>query len=421
MTGSAITVAGDVLVSAIGAACAGSLSDVELIDAYRDTGTAEDRTLAAQVLMTGELIRRGVFTNNGYARPECAVAELLGWDRRPARRRVKLAQQVCPRRSLDGQPLPALLPATAAVFAEGRVNVGVAEAIVDVLNGPVALRLPPHIWAGIEEQVAHYAATHRTTPNDITGWARQLIEAYDHDGAEPDDGPEQVNELRLTRKPSGTGGYIRGELDGPTFEAVSTAIGALSGARPDVDRSFEERQADALGEICGFSLSHDDTLPDNGGERPQIRLTIDLEKLRAAVAGTHLDTGAWYSPSQLRMLACDCSVIPGILNSNSEPLDIGRATRTIPTAIRRAVAMRDGGCAYPGCNQPPSRSEVHHCTEWVDGGVTALHNCTMLCKAHHLIVHGAGWTVRIRDSHPEFIPPEFLDPLRQVRRRPQLT
>src|SRR5207253_603656 len=137
--------------------------------------------------------------------------------------------------------------------------------------------------------------------------------------------------------------WIRGELDGPTFEAVITAIGAQSTPRPDTERTFEQRQADALGEICGFSLHHDDTLPDSGGERPQIRLTLDLEKLRAAVSGAHLDTGAWYSPSQLRMLACDCSVIRAVLDSNSEPLDIGRATRTIPAGIRRAVAIRDGG------------------------------------------------------------------------------
>jgi len=273
-----------------------------------------------------------------------------------------------------------------------------------VLTGPAALRLPPHLWAGVEEQVAHYAATHRPTPNEITGWARQLIEAYDQDGAEPDPEPEQVNELHMTRKPGGTGGYIRGKLDGPTYEAVSTAIGALCKPRPatrrngqqlgaDTDqpssphplgfrantntpdpagyvdeRTLPQRQADALGELCGFALRHDSSLPDTGGERPQVRVTLDLEKLRNAVAGTHLDTGAWYSPSQLRMLACDAFIIPTVMRGNSEPLDIGRATRTIPAGIRRAVAVRDGGCSFPGCNRPPAWCEVHHCVEWADGG-----------------------------------------------------
>ncbi|HTK61680.1 MAG TPA: DUF222 domain-containing protein, partial [Pseudonocardia sp.] len=278
MTESRILSTGRAFVSAVAESCATTVSDTDtdMINALRDTGTVQDEFLIAQVLLVGELIRRGVFTTHGYTRPEYAIADLLGWDRRPARRRVKLAEQLCPRMTLDGQPLPALLPATATVFAEARISVPVAEAIVEVLNGPAALRLPPHIWAGVEEQVAHYAATHRPTPNDVTGWARQLIEAYDQDGPEPkpEPEPEQVNELRMTRKPSGTGGYLRAELDGPTYEAVHTAIHAQSGARPDIDRTLTQRQADALGEVCGFSLRHDDTLPDTGGERPQIRLTL---------------------------------------------------------------------------------------------------------------------------------------------------
>src|SRR5581483_7421381 len=269
---SGILSTGRAFICAVAEACATTVSDADMIDLFRDTGTIQDQLLAAQVFMVGELIRRGAFTAHGYTRPEYAIADLLGWDRRPARRRVRLAEQVCPRSTLDGQPLPALLPATATVFAEGRITVAVAEAIVAVLTGPAALRLPTDIWAAVEEQVAHYAATHRLTPVDITGWARQLVQAYDQDGPPPEHEPELVNELRLSRKPCGTGGCIRGELDGPTFEAVVTAIGALSGTRPDVQRSVEQRQADALGEICGFSLSHDDTLPDTGGERPQIRL-----------------------------------------------------------------------------------------------------------------------------------------------------
>ena len=160
-----------------------------------------------------------------------------------------------------------------------------------------------------------------------------------------------------------TGEYLGVDTDSDTDDTQSGTphpLGFRANTRtPDPDgyldeRTLPQRQADALGELCGFALRHDNTLPDNGGERPQIRVTLDLERLRAAVAGTHLDTGAWYSPSQLRMLACDAFVIPAILDGKSEPLDIGRAARTIPTAIRRAVAIRDGGCSFPGCNRPPA-------------------------------------------------------------------
>jgi 5-methylcytosine-specific restriction protein A len=144
---------------------------------------------------------------------------------------------------------------------------------------------------------------------------------------------------------------------------------------------------------------------------------VPLEQLRAAIAGAHLDTGTWYSPTQLRMLACDWGVVPAVLGSTGEPLDIGRLTRTIPTGLRRAVAIRDHGCAYPGCHRPPAWCDVHHALEWENGGDTALHNCVMLCRHHHRIVHSAGWTVRIHQGQPEFIPPQFIDRQQRTRRR----
>ncbi len=389
-----------------------------MVAVLREYGSVKDRLDAAAIGLIAGMIRRGVFTAHGYTRPEYAIADLLGWDRGTGRRRVRLAEQVCLRVGLDGQELPAVLAATGMALAAGQIGIRHAEVIAAVLTGPAARRLTPDVWAGAEEHIAGYAASTGATPNDVAGWAKQLVEGLDQDGVEPPDEPEQRNELHLTRNLSGTGGRIRGELDGPTFEAVSTAVGALSKPLPDVDRTQAERQADALGEICEHTLRHHADLPDAGGEPPQIRVTVDFERLRAAAAGAHLDTGAWYSPSQLRLLACDCGIIPAVLGSAGEPLDIGRASRSIPAGIRRAVAIRDRGCAYPGCDRPPSHCDVHHCHEWVDGGPTSVDNCVMLCRAHHRIVHGAEWTVRIRDGRPEFRPPEFLH--RQSRRRPEL-
>ena len=81
-------------------------------------------------------------------------------------------------------------------------------------------------------------------------------------------------------------------------------------------------------------------------------------------------------------------------------------------------AARDHGCAYPGCGRPPSWSEVHHIQPWEQGGETALHNCVMLCKVHHRLLHHSQWLVRLRDGLPEFIPPAWIDPERKPRRRP---
>ncbi|MQA12632.1 MAG: hypothetical protein GEV09_00240 [Pseudonocardiaceae bacterium] len=77
---------------------------------------------------------------------------------------------------------------------------------------------------------------------------------------------------------------------------------------------------------------------------------------------------------------------------------------------------RDNGSVVT--NKTRAWCEVHHIHPWEDGGETKLSNCVMLCKLHHRLTHHSGWTVRIRDGLPEFVPPAWIDPDRQPRRRP---
>ena len=86
-------------------------------------------------------------------------------------------------------------------------------------------------------------------------------------------------------------------------------------------------------------------------------------------------------------------------NTLSQPLDLGRTTRTIPPHLRTAVIQRDKHCQFPGCTQPPSVCEVHHLIPWAKGGPTSLGNLRLLCRFHHLIViHRWGWTIT---CHPD--------------------
>jgi hypothetical protein len=87
------------------------------------------------------------------------------------------------------------------------------------------------------------------------------------------------------------------------------------------------------------------------------------------------------------MRTCDASVTRVVLGPSSEPLDVGRRTPVIPPAIRRAVILRDKHCRFPGCDQPPSRCDVHHIQHWADGGPTSLANSTLLCRRHRGRVH----------------------------------
>ncbi len=170
--------------------------------------------------------------------------------------------------------------------------------------------------------------------------------------------------------------------------------------------------------MCGYVLDHGD-VPACGGHRPHVSVLVRLEDLENRARAACLDLGGALSPAALRMLCCDAAVVPVVLDGAGQPLDVGRATRTVPDGLRRAVAARDRGCAHPGCDRPPSWSEVHHVREWQHGGHTHLDNLVMLCRAHHRQIHSTDWVVRIRDGLPEFIPPRWIDP-EQEDRRPAL-
>jgi hypothetical protein len=98
-----------------------------------------------------------------------------------------------------------------------------------------------------------------------------------------------------------------------------------------------------------------------------------------------------------RRLACDCSVVRIVENEKGEPLDVGRKTRTIPPAIRRALNSRDRGCRFPGCCFK-RYVDGHHVKHWANGGETKLGNLVTLCRFHHRLVHEGGVEIRILDD-----------------------
>lgn len=367
-----------------------------------------------QVDLIAGLDRDGVFTARGYRSAAQAVADLLGWDSGAARRRVRVAEEISTRVGLDGQVFAARLPATAAVFAAGEVSLRHVEVIAEALRSPAARRLDPAVWAGAEGKLAEQARLYR--PSELAVFATDLINALDQDGPEPDeDEPEQVNELHLSMRT----GRIKGQLDGLTRESLATALDALCMPGGEEDqRSTEQRRADALGEICR-NVMDAAALPERGGERPHLNVVIPLEELERRARTAWLDFGSTLHPADLRMLACDARVVPIVMNGEGQPLDVGRARRTIPDGLRRAVAARDRGCCFPGCGRPPSWCEIHHLIPWEDHGETALHNCAMLCRFHHRLLHRlSGWVVRIRDGLPEFVPPKWIDKTQTARRKP---
>jgi len=89
-------------------------------------------------------------------------------------------------------------------------------------------------------------------------------------------------------------------------------------------------------------------------------------------------------------VACDCGLVA--VAHEGQELNIGRRTRSIPPAIRRALKLRDHGCAFPGCTHTRF-VHAHHVEHWLHGGSTSLENLVMLCSFHHHMVHEGGWRV----------------------------
>ena len=128
-----------------------------------------------------------------------------------------------------------------------------------------------------------------------------------------------------------------------------------------------------------------------GGERFQVIVHLDQELLGPDGAWTAtLEDGTRVSAETLRRVACDCGLVAA--RHDGEAMNIGRRARSIPPAIRRALMLRDCGCAFPGCTHTRFL-HAHHIQHWLHGGHTSLDNLVMLCTFHHHLVHEGGWTI----------------------------
>ncbi|HSH44007.1 MAG TPA: DUF222 domain-containing protein, partial [Arenicellales bacterium] len=133
----------------------------------------------------------------------------------------------------------------------------------------------------------------------------------------------------------------------------------------------------------------------------------NLSTLKADGEGAEAElvTGGHVSAETSRRLACDSGVVHWRESTDGTALDVGRRTRSIPPALRRALERRDGGCRFPGCTAHRF-VDAHHILHWADGGETRLDNLVLLCRHHHRHIHEAGYTVTMNDAGL----PEFTDP-----------
>ena len=179
---------------------------------------------------------------------------------------------------------------------------------------------------------------------------------------------------------------LDGLLDPVTGDLLLTALQA---ATPppcrDDHRTARQRRTDALAELGRSFLDSGEAA---GTEKPHVLVLTDLEALQGRGGGIHETANRHVlTPDQIRRYGCDCTISRVIFGPNSEPLDIGRATRIVPPAMRRALIARDRHCQHPGCDRPHRWCDAHHVKHWADGGAIALINLKLLCRYHHTLAH----------------------------------
>ena len=198
-------------------------------------------------------------------------------------------------------------------------------------------------------------------------------------------------------------------LGGPRFVDAATAVNAERILTDE--RTTEQLALDALVDLVRVACGVEESRLVGPVAAP-VRVTMTLDDLLAAEAGQPGAAVLEGSPepmsaSTARRLACDAGALPVVLGGTSVPVDLGRARRLFSRMQREALAVRDGGCRFWGCDRPPSWCEAHHITEWSRGGPTDLANGVLLCRRHHLLVHDHGWVIRAIDGPDGFdvVPP----------------
>lgn len=224
-------------------------------------------------------------------------------------------------------------------------------------------------------------------------------------------------------------GRLTPEVGALLMRAVEAAADALyreKGAPEHVSaetsrtEATARRRADALALVAeralaaGFGESSEEgeaaaPLSGTRAERYQVLLHVDADTLSAegGLGRSELENGTRVSAETSRRLACDSAVVKVSHGPGASVLDVGRRTRTVPPAIRRALEVRDRGCRFPGCGL--RFTDAHHVRHWADGGETKLENLLLLCAHHHRLVHEQGWRVewwgRGADRAPAFVDP----------------
>jgi hypothetical protein len=390
-------------------------SDASVVEWVRLAGEAKQLAEAHLALAAGELQRRsspelrgaGLARREGARTPEelvKSVTGVTGRDAVVALRVGRLAQD-------EGDVL-------GVAVNEGSVSVPAAEAIRAGLDGADA---PPELLVEATELLCVEASS--LDPDRLHKRAREVRDELDEVGIA---GREAILRGRRSLRRSDlrdgmkrliwdydplTAGVVDEIYDratsprrgGPRF--VDPDQKARAEALEDDDRTTEQIASDAFTEL----LRHAAELPNDvllGKGAPAVRVLVPAADLAAGTGhGVIEGSNEVLSIGTVTTLACANGTQPALIDSLGNVLDLGREQRLFSRHQRVALAIRDGGCIWTGCERPPTWCEAHHIDHYAAGGRTDLDRGVLLCRHHHLKLHNEHWQIRRRDGRYWLHPP----------------
>jgi hypothetical protein len=220
---------------------------------------------------------------------------------------------------------------------------------------------------------------------------KRMVNALDGESA------EEVEERRyVVERPTGDG-------------MVSIQLRLLPDEAARIMKAFEVagsgNRADGAVALAEMALAGGAL--EGASVRPPVEVVVHVQ---ADDLEGRTELGDGISAEVSRRLLCDAGVVPILEDEHGKTIDVGRKTRTIPAALRRALDARDGGCRFPGCTNRIF-TDAHHIEHWLDGGETSLDNTVLLCRRHHGYLHERGFSLErvgeelvVRDPRGRVVP-----------------
>ncbi|NHC25334.1 DUF222 domain-containing protein [Nocardioides sp. IC4_145] len=379
------------------------MSDAEVAETLLEATRLRAQVEALELRLAAEADRRATGDEVGATDTASWWSHQTRQDRPAAKRRMRLAA------SLDRHA------PTAAALAHGAISVDHAKVITECVD-----RLPddledPTIPERAEKHLLHEALD--LDPKALAFLAKHVLSVVAPEIGDERDARALEREERearanawLTMSPDGKGSY-RGKFTIPTLHGEMLKKMLLAFAAPkhqastrDGDAEQEqverrpspERMGDAFCELLERLPA--DKLPKLGGLNASIVVLIDYTSLKSDIGRATLEDGQPISASLARRMACEVGLIPAVLGSRSELLDLGRATRLFSGAQRRGLVITQRECTAVGCDWPAHLCHAHHDDNWLHGGRSDLKNARLLCPRHHARIHDPRFETTI---HPD--------------------